>query len=75
MTAASTSDARKRAMPVVDPVEVVARVVGEHHVECTGLGEATCGACRDLGWMPWRNFHDHIATAAVIALRAEGLLA
>lgn len=39
------------------------KVLAAHNVECTGAGEVTCRACRDLGWMSWREFYAHQAQA------------
>lgn len=50
-------------------IEVV-KVLRKHRVECTGLGEVTCRSCRDLGWMSWSAFYEHIADA----LKAANLL-
>ena len=41
----------------------LARVITLHRIECTGLGEVTCRACRERGWMSWPEFHKHVARA------------
>ena len=41
----------------------LARVITLHRIECTGLGEVTCRACRESGWMSWPEFHKHVARA------------
>lgn len=41
--------------------EEILAVLRLHRIECTGLGEVTCRACRDLSWMPWQRYFEHLA--------------
>lgn len=86
MTAASNSDARKRHSAQVDPVEVVARALGDRCSECLrikasaddwdryeeGGGEHLCWESQGGGCssLPTISLSDIVVTA----LRAEGLL-
>ena len=47
---------------VTSPHEIH-RVLAMHTIECTGLGEVTCARCRDLGWMSWSAYREHLALA------------
>lgn len=49
-------------------VEEVARVLGEHRIECTGLEGVTCRGCRERGWMPRYAFEKHQAAELRTAL-------
>lgn len=49
-------------------VEEIARALGEHRIECTGLEGVTCRGCRELGWMSRLAFEQHQATALRTAL-------
>lgn len=63
-TAAGRRDAMRHALTTVIPSrERVVEVLATHAVECTGLGEVTCGGCRDRSWMSWWDYHQHIADA------------
>jgi hypothetical protein len=35
--------------------------LGEHRIECTGLGEVSCAGCRDKGWMSSYQYDRHLA--------------
>lgn len=41
--------------------EAIVAVLRLHRIECTGPGEVTCRACRELGWMSWQLFYEHVA--------------
>lgn len=66
--AALTTDTKEA--PMTDTTTEVARVLGEHRIECTGLEGVTCRGCRERGWMRWYEFERHQAAA----LAEAGLL-
>lgn len=39
----------------------VVEVLELHRIECTGPGEVTCRNCRQLSWMSWYTYHEHLA--------------
>lgn len=53
-------------------IAVIAEVLSEHSIECTGVGEVTCHGCRQLSWMSWFTYREHVAEAVVVALRRAG---
>jgi hypothetical protein len=53
--------------------EAVVEVLADHTIECTGLGEVTCRACRDLSWMSWSQYRGHLANL-IVALVPKGYL-
>lgn len=55
---------------------LLAEVLAEHAIECTGRGEVTCRGCRNQGWMSWHTYRAHVAAeqAAVLAQYIDGLL-
>jgi hypothetical protein len=36
-------------------------VLEGHRIECTGLGEVSCGGCRDKGWMSSYQYDRHLS--------------
>jgi hypothetical protein len=61
------------AVPVNDEVaiEAIREVLGEHTIECTGIGEVTCRACRERSWMSWSVYRAHVAEIAGVAAAAQ----
>lgn len=37
------------------------RVLREHTISCTGIGEVSCAGCRGAGWMTWSAYRQHLA--------------
>lgn len=48
----------------------VSRVLRDHRIECTGLGEVSC-RCREGGWMTFGAFARHQAEAVKAHLLSE----
>lgn len=65
VAAKSIRDSEPSEEPQRRQEDLVMDVLAKHGIESTGLGEVSCGGCRERGWLSWPQYYAHVAEAVV----------